>query len=447
MTSPPIAARRPSSCSASAAQRRRAGRTSTWSARPRPSRVEVRVAGNGAGQSGTLRVTWVRSTIGHKAGAGHDPGLGPASAQPDHRDRRHAREPRHDPPRRIPAQGAGAGGGEGRRGRVKLHDLQPPSGAHKPARRVGRGHGSGRGKTAGRGTKGQKSRAGSSIPAWFEGGQTPLHVRTPKLHGFKNRFRVEYAGLNLGRLSDVAAGTLVTPDVLRHDGLLRRSKTRVLPVKILGGGDAPKGVTIHAHAFTRSALEKLQAAGSTAQRISWPDGAPIDEAAEAKETAAAEAEAEAKAEQRVAKAEAKAEAKSQAGGGHCRRGRRRGARCRRSRLRDHGRGIGSEAGRSRARDRRKRGRVLGDRLPGHRLPRAGHPAQDPLHARDPVHLQGPDQRASGRRRPGTPVAALRVESAARPARPLLRWRTGDGLDHRHGREPLHQRQHHHAADG
>jgi large subunit ribosomal protein L15 len=198
---------------------------------------------------------------------------------------------------------------------VKLHDLQPPSGAHRPARRVGRGHGSGRGKTAGRGTKGQKSRAGSSIPAWFEGGQTPLHVRTPKLHGFKNRFRVEYAALNLGKLSEVAAGTLVTPDVLRHDGLLRRSKTRVLPVKILGGGDAPKGVTIHAHAFTRSALEKLQAAGSTAQRISWPDGAPIDEAAEAKETAAAEAEAEAKAEQRVAKAEAKAEAKAGAGGG------------------------------------------------------------------------------------------------------------------------------------
>ena len=192
---------------------------------------------------------------------------------------------------------------------MKLHDLQPPSGAHKPPRRVGRGHGSGRGKTAGRGTKGQKSRAGSSIPAWFEGGQTPLHVRTPKLHGFKNRFRVEYARLNLSRLSDVAAGTLVTPDVLRHDGLLRSSKTRVLPVKILGGGEAPKGVTIHAHAFTRSALEKLQAAGSTAQRISWPDGAPIDEAAEAKEVAAAEADAEAKAEKRVAKAEAKADAK------------------------------------------------------------------------------------------------------------------------------------------
>lgn len=160
---------------------------------------------------------------------------------------------------------------------MKLHDLQPASGSHKPPRRVGRGHGSGRGKTAGRGTKGQKSRAGASIPAWFEGGQTPLHVRTPKLHGFKNRFRVEYAGVNLGRLAEAASGTLITPDVLEHDGLLRSSKTKRLPVKILGGGEAPKGVTIHAHAFTRSALEKLAAAGSTAQRISWPEGAPIED--------------------------------------------------------------------------------------------------------------------------------------------------------------------------
>ena len=174
---------------------------------------------------------------------------------------------------------------------MKLHDLHPPAGSHKPPRRVGRGHGSGRGKTAGRGTKGQKSRAGGGIPAWFEGGQTPLHVRTPKLHGFKNRFRVEYAGVNLGRLSEAASGTLITPDVLVHDGLLRQSKTKARPVKILGGGDAPKGVTIHAHAFTRSALEKLAAAGSTAQRISWPDNLPVDEAgdeAAAEGTAAAE---------------------------------------------------------------------------------------------------------------------------------------------------------------
>lgn len=175
---------------------------------------------------------------------------------------------------------------------MKLHDLKPARGSHTPARRVGRGHGSGKGKTAGRGTKGQKARAGGSIPAWFEGGQTPLHVRTPKLHGFRNRGRVEYAAVNLGRLAEAAAGTLITPDVLAHDGIIRRSKTKALPVKVLGSGDAPKGVTIHAHAFSRSALDKLAAAGSVAQRISWPDGLPVDEAAVAQ--VAAESAASAK---------------------------------------------------------------------------------------------------------------------------------------------------------
>jgi len=163
---------------------------------------------------------------------------------------------------------------------MKLHDLRPSSGARPPGRRVGRGHGSGRGKTAGRGTKGQKSRTGASIPAWFEGGQTPLHVRTPKLHGFKNRFRVEYAPINLARLGEAAAGTLITPDVLVHDGLLGNTRR---PVKILGSGDAPAGVTIHAHAFSRSALDKLERAGSTAQRISWPDNLPVDDESPAEE--------------------------------------------------------------------------------------------------------------------------------------------------------------------
>ncbi len=160
---------------------------------------------------------------------------------------------------------------------MKLHDLHPAPGSHKPPRRVGRGHGSGRGKTAGRGTKGQKSRAGGGIPAWFEGGQTPLHVRTPKLHGFKNRFRVEYAPVNLAKIAEAEKGTLITPDALVHDGLLRDTK---LPLKILGNGDAPKGVTVHAHAFSRVALDKLAAAGSTAQRISWPEGDPVEEDAE-----------------------------------------------------------------------------------------------------------------------------------------------------------------------
>ena len=165
---------------------------------------------------------------------------------------------------------------------MKLHDLRPAPGSRPSSRRVGRGHGSGRGKTAGRGTKGQKSRAGGTIPAWFEGGQTPIHIRTPKLHGFRNRGRVEYAPINLARLSDVPAGTLVTPDVLVHDGLLGDTK---LPVKILGNGDAPKGVTIHAHAYSRSAADKLAAAGSTALLVSWPDNGPIDEEAAAAKAA------------------------------------------------------------------------------------------------------------------------------------------------------------------
>ena len=169
---------------------------------------------------------------------------------------------------------------------MKLHDLHPAPGSRTPSRRVGRGHGSGRGKTAGRGTKGQKARAGGNIPAWFEGGQTPLHVRTPKLHGFRNRGRVAYAPLNLGKLADAEKGTLVTPDVLEHDGLIRDTK---LPVKILGAGDAPKGITIHAHAFSKTALDKLSAAGCTVQRLTWPDNAPYDEeavTARAEETAA-----------------------------------------------------------------------------------------------------------------------------------------------------------------
>ncbi len=161
---------------------------------------------------------------------------------------------------------------------MKLHDLHPAAGSRTPPRRVGRGHGSGRGKTAGRGTKGQKARSGGTIPAWFEGGQTPLHVRTPKLHGFKNRFRVAYVPINLGRLAGVEKGTLVTPDVLAHDGLIADTKR---PVKILGVGDAPKGITIHAHAFSRSALDKLAAAGATVQRLSWPDNAPVEDEPEA----------------------------------------------------------------------------------------------------------------------------------------------------------------------
>jgi len=188
---------------------------------------------------------------------------------------------------------------------VKLHDLHPTPGSRTPSRRVGRGHGSGRGKTAGRGTKGQKSRAGGNLPAWFEGGQTPLHIRTPKLHGFRNRGRVAYAPLNLGKLGEVEKGTLVTPDVLAHDGLIRDT---TMPVKILGVGEAPKGITIHAHAFSRSALDKLAAAGSSVQQLTWPDNAPVDPEAEAK------AEADAAARTKGRKARGRRAAAARAGG-------------------------------------------------------------------------------------------------------------------------------------
>ena len=188
---------------------------------------------------------------------------------------------------------------------MKLHDLRPNPGSRTPSRRVGRGHGSGRGKTAGRGTKGQKSRAGGNLPAWFEGGQTPLHIRTPKLHGFRNRGRVAYAPLNLGKLGEVEKGTLVTPDVLAHDGLIRDTTQ---PVKILGVGDAPKGITIHAHAFSRSALDKLAAAGSTVQQLTWPDNAPVDPEAEAR------AEADAAARTKGRKARGRRAAAARAGG-------------------------------------------------------------------------------------------------------------------------------------
>jgi large subunit ribosomal protein L15 len=176
---------------------------------------------------------------------------------------------------------------------MKLHDLHPAPGSHKPPRRVGRGHGSGRGKTAGRGTKGQKSRSGASIPAWFEGGQTPLHVRTPKLHGFKNRARIEFQPVNLARLGSAEAGTLVTPDVLKHAGVLADTKR---PVKILGVGEAPKGITVHAHAFSRTAVEKLEAAGSTVQQLSWPGNLPVEESQETEAEAAVSPDAEASAE-------------------------------------------------------------------------------------------------------------------------------------------------------
>ncbi|MCU0483643.1 MAG: 50S ribosomal protein L15 [Chloroflexi bacterium] len=169
---------------------------------------------------------------------------------------------------------------------MKLNDLRPADGAHTPRTRVGRGIAAGQGKTAGRGTKGQKSRAGSSIPPWFEGGQTPLHVRIPKLRGFRNITRIEYEVVNVGRISaaveigrlpelvpssgGAAAGPVtVTAELLRAAGLVRHLDR---PLKVLGQGEVTRPLFVVADAFTRSAKEKIEAAGGTAQVLEIPAG-------------------------------------------------------------------------------------------------------------------------------------------------------------------------------
>jgi large subunit ribosomal protein L15 len=167
---------------------------------------------------------------------------------------------------------------------MKLHDLHPADGSRQPRTRVGRGIAAGKGKTAGRGTKGQKARAGGSIPPWFEGGQTPLHMRIPKLRGFKNRFRIEYEVVNVGAIGALAergafeleaAGTkpakaaplTINQDILRAVGLVR---TLNKPMKILGAGEVSVPLFVVADAFTASARAKIEAAGGSVNVLEVP---------------------------------------------------------------------------------------------------------------------------------------------------------------------------------
>jgi large subunit ribosomal protein L15 len=145
-----------------------------------------------------------------------------------------------------------------------LHNIRPPKGATRGRKRVGRGPGSGHGKTATRGSKGAKSRSGFRFKRGFEGGQMPLHRRVPK-RGFHNPFRIEYAVVNLDTLAEVFdAGSSVTPDLLRERGLVRSATA---PVKVLGRGEIEKALTVHAHKFSGSAKEKIAGAGGTAEVI------------------------------------------------------------------------------------------------------------------------------------------------------------------------------------
>src|SRR5918998_3352599 len=141
---------------------------------------------------------------------------------------------------------------------MKPHELRPAEGAHKRRTRVGRGEGSGKGKTAGRGTKGTKARG--EVHMFFEGGQMPLIRRVPKLKGFTPPNRKVYGAVNVGQLGDLG-GTEVGPDELRAAGLVRK---RDKLVKVLGQGDISKKVTVRAHAFSDAAKSKIEGAGGTA---------------------------------------------------------------------------------------------------------------------------------------------------------------------------------------
>ena len=140
---------------------------------------------------------------------------------------------------------------------MKMHDLGPAYGAKTTSKRVGRGMGSGNGKTAGKGHKGQKARTGGSIRRGFEGGQTPLYRRIPK-RGFKNRFPVEYAIVNVSDLERFENGTVVNPELLISEKIISKELDGV---KVLGNGTLTKKLTVVATKFSKSAEEKIQAVG------------------------------------------------------------------------------------------------------------------------------------------------------------------------------------------
>jgi large subunit ribosomal protein L15 len=170
---------------------------------------------------------------------------------------------------------------------MKLHDLRPADGSRTERTRVGRGIAAGKGKTAGRGTKGQKARSGGSIPPWFEGGQTPLHVRIPKLRGFKNRLKLQYEVVNVGDIGAAAergafeaeaptgkgkgkaggAQVTINQDILRAVGLVR---TLDKPLKILGAGELGSPLFVVADAFSASAKAKIEAAGGSVNVLEVP---------------------------------------------------------------------------------------------------------------------------------------------------------------------------------
>jgi len=146
---------------------------------------------------------------------------------------------------------------------MRLEELKPAKGATKKTKRVGRGFGSGHGKTSTKGHKGQKARSGGVKPAGFEGGQMPLQRRIPK-RGFTNIFRREYAVVNVSDLATLAGSDTITPEMLKQKGLIKDMKAGL---KVLGMGELTTKLTVRAHKFSKSALDKIQAAGGKAEVI------------------------------------------------------------------------------------------------------------------------------------------------------------------------------------
>jgi len=148
---------------------------------------------------------------------------------------------------------------------MKLHDLKPAPGAHRERKRIGRGPGSGKGKTGGKGMGGQKARSGPNPYRTFEGGQNRLVRRLPYLRGFKNKWRVEYQIINVSKLNELPDGQEITIESLIEAGDINKKQ----PLKILGDGDLNVKLTVHAHKFSSSARQKIQAAGGTIVEVPW----------------------------------------------------------------------------------------------------------------------------------------------------------------------------------
>lgn len=146
---------------------------------------------------------------------------------------------------------------------MKLHELRAAEGSKKNRKRRGRGTATGQGKTGGRGMNGQKSRSGGGVRLGFEGGQMPLYRRLPK-RGFTNIWGTEYTTINVKDLNRFEAGTVVTPELLEETGLVKQVKDGI---KILGDGALNNSITVKAHKFTKSAIEKIEAAGGKAEVI------------------------------------------------------------------------------------------------------------------------------------------------------------------------------------